>query len=74
MANNAIILREDLSGFIFESNKGTKHSFTAETSLGMRKKYSSIILYVSYFFLSENVYKTLHYIIFITLHYIIYII
>jgi hypothetical protein len=27
-------LREDLPGFIFESNRGTKHSFTAETSLG----------------------------------------
>ncbi|XP_054154199.1 E3 ubiquitin-protein ligase HECTD1-like [Oppia nitens] len=27
-------LREDLAGFIFESNRGTKHSFTAETSLG----------------------------------------
>lgn len=31
----ATILREDLPGFIFESNRGTKHSFTAETSLGM---------------------------------------
>ncbi|KAL1139402.1 hypothetical protein AAG570_006386 [Ranatra chinensis] len=30
----ATILREDLAGFIFESNRGTKHSFTAETSLG----------------------------------------
>lgn len=29
------ILREDLPGFIFESNRGTKHSFTAETSLGI---------------------------------------
>lgn len=28
------ILKEDLAGFIFESNRGTKHSFTAETSLG----------------------------------------
>lgn len=28
------VLREDLSGFIFESNRGTRHSFTAETSLG----------------------------------------
>ena len=28
------ILKEDLPGFIFESNRGTKHSFTAETSLG----------------------------------------
>lgn len=27
-------MREDLPGFIFESNRGTKHSFTAETSLG----------------------------------------
>uniref|UniRef100_A0A0K8T796 E3 ubiquitin-protein ligase n=1 Tax=Lygus hesperus TaxID=30085 RepID=A0A0K8T796_LYGHE len=30
----ATILREDLAGFVFESNRGTKHSFTAETSLG----------------------------------------
>lgn len=30
----ATILKEDLQGFIFESNRGTKHSFTAETSLG----------------------------------------
>ncbi|XP_071499022.1 E3 ubiquitin-protein ligase HECTD1-like [Diadema antillarum] len=30
----ATILREDLAGFIFESNRGTKHSFIAETSLG----------------------------------------
>lgn len=30
----ATILREELPGFIFESNRGTKHSFTAETSLG----------------------------------------
>lgn len=28
------ILQEDLQGFIFESNRGTKHSFTAETLLG----------------------------------------
>jgi len=28
------ILKEDLNGFIFESNKGTTHSFTAETNLG----------------------------------------
>lgn len=28
------ILKEDVPGFIFESNRGTKHSFTAETSLG----------------------------------------
>lgn len=27
-------LREDMPGFIFESNRGTKHSFTAETFLG----------------------------------------
>ncbi|XP_060803615.1 E3 ubiquitin-protein ligase HECTD1 [Amyelois transitella] len=27
------ILKEDLSGFIFESNRGTKHTFTAETFL-----------------------------------------
>ncbi|XP_076442551.1 E3 ubiquitin-protein ligase HECTD1-like isoform X4 [Babylonia areolata] len=30
----ATLLREDLQGFVFESNRGTKHSFTAETSLG----------------------------------------
>ncbi|KAK8751081.1 hypothetical protein OTU49_012922 [Cherax quadricarinatus] len=30
----ATILREELPGFIFESNRNTKHSFTAETSLG----------------------------------------
>ncbi|XP_034015677.1 E3 ubiquitin-protein ligase HECTD1 isoform X3 [Thalassophryne amazonica] len=30
----ATILKEDLLGFVFESNRGTKHSFTAETSLG----------------------------------------
>ncbi|XP_030855099.1 E3 ubiquitin-protein ligase HECTD1 isoform X1 [Strongylocentrotus purpuratus] len=30
----ATVLREDLAGFIFESNRGTKHSFIAETSLG----------------------------------------
>uniref|UniRef100_A0A3Q3FE88 E3 ubiquitin-protein ligase n=1 Tax=Kryptolebias marmoratus TaxID=37003 RepID=A0A3Q3FE88_KRYMA len=29
----ATILKEDLPGFVFESNRGTKHSFTAETSL-----------------------------------------
>lgn len=27
-------LREDFSGFTFESNRGTKHSFSAETSMG----------------------------------------
>lgn len=30
----ATILREDLAGFLFESNRGTKHTFSAETSLG----------------------------------------
>merc|ERR1719228_2962843 len=30
----ATTLKEDLPGFLFESNRGTKHSFTAETSLG----------------------------------------
>ncbi|XP_012942946.1 E3 ubiquitin-protein ligase HECTD1 isoform X2 [Aplysia californica] len=30
----ATILREDLMGFVFESNRGTRHSFTAETTLG----------------------------------------
>lgn len=28
------ILQDDLPGFIFESNRGTKHTFTAETTLG----------------------------------------
>jgi len=28
------MLREDLPGFVFESNRGTKHSFTAETTMG----------------------------------------
>ena len=28
------VLKEDLPGFIFESNRGTKHSFAAETALG----------------------------------------
>ena len=28
------ILREDLPGFIFESNKGATHSFNAELTLG----------------------------------------
>ena len=30
----ATILKEDLAGFVFESNRGTKHTFTADTSLG----------------------------------------
>ncbi|XP_055274173.1 E3 ubiquitin-protein ligase HECTD1 isoform X5 [Moschus berezovskii] len=30
----ATVLKEDLPGFVFESNRGTRHSFTAETSLG----------------------------------------
>lgn len=30
----ATVLREDLAGFVFESNRGTKHTFSAETSLG----------------------------------------
>jgi len=29
----ATMLREDLPGFVFESNRGTKHSFTAETTM-----------------------------------------
>lgn len=33
-AQQATVLREDLNGFIFESNRGTRHSFTAETTLG----------------------------------------
>ncbi|ODM98949.1 E3 ubiquitin-protein ligase HECTD1 [Orchesella cincta] len=28
------ILKDDLAGFLFESNRGTRHSFTAETTLG----------------------------------------
>lgn len=40
----ATILREDLPGFIFESNRGTKHSFTAETSLGTRQDISLLSL------------------------------
>lgn len=28
------ILQDELAGFIFESNRGTKHAFTAETTLG----------------------------------------
>ncbi|GAB0092249.1 E3 ubiquitin-protein ligase Ufd4 [Sergentomyia squamirostris] len=28
------ILQDDLPGFVFESNRGTKHTFTAETTLG----------------------------------------
>lgn len=31
----ATILKEDLPGFLFESNRGTKHTFTAEISLGV---------------------------------------
>uniref|UniRef100_K1RA79 E3 ubiquitin-protein ligase n=1 Tax=Magallana gigas TaxID=29159 RepID=K1RA79_MAGGI len=34
VCDQSTILKEDLAGFIFESNRGTKHSFTAETSLG----------------------------------------
>ena len=30
----ATVLKEDLPGFLFESNRGTKHTFTAETFLG----------------------------------------
>jgi len=42
----ATILREDLPGFIFESNRGTKHSFTAETSLGMIEEYLLLLAYL----------------------------
>lgn len=35
----ATILKEDLPGFVFESNRGTKHSFTAETSLGVSQHF-----------------------------------
>ena len=31
----ATILKEELPGFLFESNRGTKHTFTAETTLGL---------------------------------------
>ena len=31
----ATVLKEDLPGFLFESNRGTKHTFTAEISLGI---------------------------------------
>ena len=34
LISQATLLREELVGFVFESNRGTKHSFTAETSLG----------------------------------------
>jgi E3 ubiquitin-protein ligase HECTD1 len=30
----ATLLKEDLPGFLFQSNRGTRHTFTAETSLG----------------------------------------
>eukprot|EP00095_Tigriopus_kingsejongensis_P011031 maker-scaffold109_size355148-snap-gene-1.26 protein:Tk11031 transcript:maker-scaffold109_size355148-snap-gene-1.26-mRNA-1 annotation:"e3 ubiquitin-protein ligase hectd1" len=33
-SQQATILKEDLAGFLFQSNRGTKHTFTAETSLG----------------------------------------
>ena len=33
-AQQSTVLKEDFNGFIFESNRGTKHSFTAETALG----------------------------------------
>ena len=60
----ATIIREDLPGFIFESNRGTKHSFTAETSLGaefssgwlgkkgkrLRSKLEAVKIKVSFFF------------------------
>lgn len=29
-----VILRDELAGFLFESNRGTRHSFTAESALG----------------------------------------
>ena len=29
----ATILKEELAGFVFESNRNTRHTFTAETSL-----------------------------------------
>ena len=40
----ATILKEDLPGFVFESNRGTKHTFTAETSLGTFKQYFLALL------------------------------
>lgn len=45
-AQQATVLREDLAGFIFESNRGTKHSFTAETSLGKNLKLICVIQFV----------------------------
>ena len=33
LEQQATVLREDLPGFVFESNRGTKHSFTAETTM-----------------------------------------
>ncbi len=44
----ATILKEDLPGFVFESNRGTKHSFTAETSLGEFQHDASCSRYTTY--------------------------
>lgn len=30
-----MIIREDLPGFVFESNRQTRHGFTAESTLGI---------------------------------------
>lgn len=47
----ATILKEDLPGFIFESNRGTKHTFTAETSLGKFLPSSRTVMLNRYLFL-----------------------
>lgn len=44
------LLREDLPGFIFESNRGTKHSFTAETFLGKLLVSILSLLYFSFIY------------------------
>lgn len=52
----ATLLREDLPGFIFESNRGTKHSFTAETSLGNFLAFLNLfyVMYNLQFFRTRN--------------------
>jgi len=42
----ATILKEDLPGFLFESNRGTKHTFTAEISLGKYILFIKLCLFV----------------------------
>uniref|UniRef100_A0A8C9G1J4 E3 ubiquitin-protein ligase n=1 Tax=Pavo cristatus TaxID=9049 RepID=A0A8C9G1J4_PAVCR len=51
----ATILKEDLPGFVFESNRGTKHSFTAETSLGKYVgMYDAQILWIFFSCMCDN--------------------